>query len=198
MSFGDLKAKTQDNSQQLTADEVLWKWKSEHMEIKKNDVITFYSSSYWPEAIDDLVFMMVSNGIPKDDAWCMSIQNKVVDFLVTKDGKKAAGKKNDKRHSWVPNMIEYFNAKMSESYVPNSEREYVEPEKNTNQSSNNYKTVKNTEYILPEDPVINLWVEKNYTHSEGIAGQVRDPMSFLFLEFMEDTFGKYLNNEESA
>lgn len=131
-----------------------------------------YSKSNRRENIDRLFSRFKLYGVSHDDA--KFLKRRVIKELVREDGRKAAGKKNDRLGTWEPNAsLDYDNA-LLEYYNPNAGLEIENV------------VFKNSSFQIPKNGNIVEWVKNKYGDNEQIIEEAHNVNSSICLEYFEE------------
>jgi hypothetical protein len=129
---------------------------------------------YLNENREELIYSLISNflefPISEDDI--RSYKRKVMDDLITEEGKKVSGKKNDPRCNWYKTIEIDFDSIVDEYFDPNSglaiEKKVV---------------YSRSKFLIPEDPQIVEWVKSKYGDKPDLIEQAHNVNNTLCLEY---------------
>lgn len=138
------------------------------------------------EHIDSLVNMFKNANVDLIEAKRFS--KKVVDVLVTKEGRT---EKQKKHKGWSATVEKNYNDSLLAAYVDIDKLQEI-PQKEVTQS---IQDVENNTYIMPEEydlEIIKSWVIDRYNGVEHIYDLASNPTSDFYIMFLKDKYGEYL------
>lgn len=139
-----------------------------------------YSSELRKDLITALFDRFLEFPLERDDI--ESYKRKVMEDLITEKGKKASGKKNDRRCNWYKNIGRDFMAVLDEYFDPN---EGLKIEKKVVYSR--------SKFMLPEDEDIVAWVKEKYGDNPDLIEQAHNVNNAICLEYFSEFERKALN-----
>jgi hypothetical protein len=147
----------------LSAQEVLKKWTSD----VRQDISSRYTYGNRKEHIENLMGYLKMHDVDKDDA--QFLKNKVVEVLVTEEGRKGKGK----HKGWKENVENDFDDAIQQAYVPGL--------------SSEIKPIKTAQGY---DPRIYNWCKAKFGNhvGENIIKAAHQPLHTFWIMCMEDSF----------
>jgi len=159
------------STNKYSSDDIFNKWLGG---LNRENITEKYKYSERKRYIQDLADLLKSGGVDFDEAKILRTQ--VLNTLTTREGRKGSGKYKD----WKNNVLNDFDQIIADTYI--------DLDKNVDSDSD----IKIDAATIEIDELIKEWVLKKYDGNEYIMKKAHDPSSFIYIEFIKDTFGDYV------